>query len=472
MARRRFDRSAEVETVEDSAELARANASLSEEVAALRQANADLLQRNRELLSLQSAAAATSSSLDLQFVLETVTWEMANLLGIESCAVYEWNPDTNRIAVVAEYGSAGWWETGTEAKVYDLSANPFEERLLNERYALQMTASQPDIDPSGLAYLKESGIKSLLILPMVFQDRAVGLVKIRDRQEERTFSDYEISLAQALTSQAAGAIENARLYEQAKWEIAQRLLAEEKLEQYAAELERSNQELQQFAYVASHDLQEPLRMVTSYLQLLKQRYGGSLDSDADAFITFAVEGAKQMHQLIQGLLAYSRVGTHGGPFQRTDSQAILAKALANLELAIQESGAEVTSDPLPTVTADGMQMGQLLQNLIGNAIKFTRGRSPRIHVSAEQRDTGEEAAHWCFSIQDNGIGIARQHAERVFQIFQRLHTREECPGTGIGLALCKRIVERHGGRIWFESEPGQGTTFYFTLPEGSQDLDW
>jgi signal transduction histidine kinase len=458
--------------VEHSAELAKENARLSEELSALRQANADLLQRNRELLSLQSAAAATTSSLDLQFVLETVTWEMAHLLGIESCAVYEWNPDTNRVSVLAEYGSAGWWEMGTEAKIYALSASPFEERLLHERYALQMTAGQPDIDPSGLAYLEQTGIKSLLILPMVFQDRVLGLVKIRDRREKRTFSDYEISLAQALTSQAAGAIENARLYEQAKWEIAQRLLAEEKLERYATELERSNQELQQFAYVASHDLQEPLRMVTSYLQLLKQRYGGRLDPDADDFITFAVEGAQRMHQLIQGLLAYSRVGTHGGPFQRTDVQAVLDKVLANLEVAIQESGAKVTSDPMPTVTADAMQMGQLLQNLISNAIKFTRGRSPRIHIGAQRRQSSEGIEHWRFSIQDNGIGIERQHASRVFQIFQRLHTRDECPGTGIGLALCRRIVERHGGRIWFESEPGKGTTFYFALPESSQDPDW
>ncbi len=235
---------------------------------------------------------------------------------------------------------------------------------------------------------------------------------------------------------------------------------EDRVRQRTAELERSNQELQQFAYVASHDLQEPLRMVTSYLQLLKRRYQGRLDSDADEFIAFAVDGATRMHHLINDLLAYSRVGTRGQPFEPTDCQVIFDQVVTNLKIAIEEGGATVTHDPLPRVMADGSQLAQLLQNLIGNAIKFRDHRPPHVHVSAERRDGG-----WQIAVRDNGIGIEPQYVERIFLIFQRLHTRAEYPGTGIGLAICKKIVERHAGRIWVESQPGQGATFYFTLPD-------
>jgi signal transduction histidine kinase len=235
------------------------------------------------------------------------------------------------------------------------------------------------------------------------------------------------------------------------------------LERQKQELARSNAELQQFAYVASHDLQEPLRMVTSYVQLLERRYRGQLDADADDFIAFAVDGAARMQQLIKGLLVYSRVGTHAQPLQSTDCQVVLARALTDLQVAMDESDAVVTHDPLPTVMADATQLGQLFQNLVGNAIKFRDNRCPEIHVGAERREDG----YWLFSVRDNGIGVEPEYAERIFLIFQRLHTRDEYPGTGIGLAICKRIVERHGGRIWVASEPGQGATFYFTIPDQS-----
>jgi light-regulated signal transduction histidine kinase (bacteriophytochrome) len=262
-----------------------------------------------------------------------------------------------------------------------------------------------------------------------------------------------------LANQAATAIENARLYEQAQQEIAVREEAEKTLEGYAAELERSNQELQQFAYVASHDLQEPLRMVTSYLQLLERRYKGKLDESADDFIHFAVDGANRMRELIQGLLAYSRVGTQGQPLEEIACEEVVAQVLDDLQVAIGESDATMTCDPLPVVMADPIQLGQLFQNLIGNALKFRGERPPEIHVGSEQK--GDE---WLLWVRDNGIGMEPQYIERIFVIFQRLHTRDEYPGTGIGLAVCKRIVERHGGRIWVESEPGQGSTFFFTLP--------
>jgi PAS domain S-box-containing protein len=236
-------------------------------------------------------------------------------------------------------------------------------------------------------------------------------------------------------------------------------LQAQRLEHYAAELERSNEELEQFAYVASHDLQEPLRMVTSYLALIERRYKGQLDPDADEFIGFAVDGAARMHELIRGLLEYSRISTQGEPFEPTDSQAVLEVVLDNLQVAIRESGARVTHDLLPTIEADPTQFARLLQNLVSNAIKFRTARAPEIHVGAERQ--GQE---WVFSVRDNGIGIAAEYYERIFVIFQRLHARDEYPGTGIGLSICRRIVERHGGRMWVESEAGSGSTFLFAIP--------
>jgi len=232
-----------------------------------------------------------------------------------------------------------------------------------------------------------------------------------------------------------------------------------KSELRTSELERSNQELQQFAYVASHDLQEPIRMVASYTQLLAKRYKGKLDSDADEFIAFAVDGATRMQVLINDLLAYSRVGTRGKEFEMTNCDAILENTLVNLQKAVEESGTKVTHDPLPTVMADDVQFIQLFQNLIGNAIKFHGKDLSLIHISAERNDS-----KWLFSVRDNGIGIDQDYADRIFVIFQRLHGRGEYPGTGIGLAICKKIVERHDGHIWVESEPGVGSTFYFTIP--------
>ncbi len=242
-------------------------------------------------------------------------------------------------------------------------------------------------------------------------------------------------------------------------EITERKCTEVKLNETLKELERSNNELEHFAYVASHDLQEPLRMVSSYVKLLQKRYKGNLDSDADEFIHFAVDGANRMQGLINGLLSYSRVGTKGKPFEPIESEKVFKNATDNLKVSIEESGAIITHDPLPTVIADASQMIQLMQNLIGNGIKFKSDGIPQINISAAKM--GNE---WQFSVSDNGIGINPKDQERVFQIFQRLHSRDEYLGTGIGLAVCKKIVERHGGRIWVESEPGQGSTFYFTIP--------
>jgi len=235
--------------------------------------------------------------------------------------------------------------------------------------------------------------------------------------------------------------------------------AEEALIQRTRELERSNAELQQFAYVASHDLQEPLRVVANFTQLLAERYASQLDDDAREFIAFAVGGAVRMQQLIQDLLAYSRVGTQGRVLEPVDCNEALGRAVSNLRIAVAENAALVSHEELPVIQADATQLVQLFQNLIGNGIKFRGANPPRVHISAVRK--GDD---WIFSVRDNGIGIEPQYAERIFALFQRLHRPEEFSGTGIGLTICKKIVERHGGKIRVESEPGHGSTFFFSIP--------
>jgi light-regulated signal transduction histidine kinase (bacteriophytochrome) len=247
-------------------------------------------------------------------------------------------------------------------------------------------------------------------------------------------------------------------------DITEQKKIEKELEEKAEDLVRSNRELQQFAYVASHDLKEPLRMVTTYVQMLDRRYGNTLDGDAKEYIKFAVEGSKRMYALVEDLLTYSRVETSVVPFEPVSMDQVMITALKDMGETIEKSGATVTATDLPEVHADLQQMVQLMENLIGNAIKFRREDSPQVRISARL-----EGHEWIFSVKDNGIGIGKEYQDKVFQMFQRLHTKEAYPGTGIGLAICKKVVERHGGRIWYESEQGVGTTFFFSLPEKAEE---
>jgi light-regulated signal transduction histidine kinase (bacteriophytochrome) len=242
-------------------------------------------------------------------------------------------------------------------------------------------------------------------------------------------------------------------------DISERKQAQALLTKRTTALERSNQELEQFAYIVSHDLQEPLRSIDGYLQLLERRYQGQIDAEADKFIDRSVAAAQRMHSLINDLLAYSRVSTRGKSFETTDCSLVLDRVLDNLAGSIEESCAEINYEALPVIKADPGQMSQLFQNLIGNAIKFRGDRPPLIEIKAEPAN-----GTWQFAVADNGMGLEPQHAERIFQVFQRLHSRTAYPGTGIGLAICQKIVERHGGHIWVESKPGEGSTFLFTIP--------
>jgi signal transduction histidine kinase len=299
--------------------------------------------------------------------------------------------------------------------------------------------------PPGLHSVDEP--LQLAVLPLILQDRLLGYLAL-DAANLAPDATIIRDLAQ-------------NLQRKRNEDLLARQAAE--LDHINRELSRSNTELEQFAYVASHDLQEPLRMVQSYMQLIQQRYRDKLDADAGEFFDFAIDGATRMRSLINDLLTYSRVGTRGKPFEPTDCNIALQKTLDNLKLAIEENHAVVTREALPEVTGDGGQLIQLFQNLIGNAIKFHGERTPQIGVTV-----GERGGQWVFAVRDNGIGIAPEYFDKIFKIFQRLHTRSEYPGTGIGLAVCKKIVERHGGQIWVESKAGEGTTFYFAMPKAGE----
>ncbi|MBD3884076.1 GAF domain-containing protein [Phormidium tenue FACHB-886] len=418
-----------------------------------KQAQEALQLQNQRTQLFAEVTLKIRQSLQLQEILQTAVTEVRQILNADRVLVYRlW---TNGMGSgVAEDVLPGF--PSVLGQTFPQEVFPPESARL---YTKGRIGTLTDVEgdkaiPSCLVgYLRQFKVQAKLVVPIMAKEELWGLLIAHQCSQPRQWQDAEAELLKQLADQIGIALTQAQLLEQ---EIRQR-----------QELARSNTELQQFAYIASHDLQEPLRMVTSYLQLLERRYKGKLDADADDFINFAVDGAIRMKTLITDLLLYSRVGTHGKAFEHIDSRLAVERALANLTLAIEESGATVLYDALPEVTADLSQLTQLFQNLISNAIKFRGEAPPIIQIAAQTHDQS-----WLFSVQDNGIGIEPQYAERIFVIFQRLHNRSEYPGTGIGLALCKKIVERHGGKIWIQSDPPQGTTFYFTLPKtGELDYD-
>jgi signal transduction histidine kinase len=327
------------------------------------------------------------------------------------------------------------------------------------------------------------GFTSLTVIPISYRDQTLGAIHMADSREA-FFAPATVEFLESISPLIGEAIHRFRAEEeiaryrdrleelvrqrtteleaanaQLQTEIAERQLADDNLRRTAEELARSNRDLEQFAYVASHDLQEPLRAVSGYIQLLQQRYADKLDEKASQYIDGAVDGAARMQKLITDLLTYSRVDTRGRNLEWTELSKVLNATLENLKVGIREANAKITLDPLPRLKVDPTQIAQLFQNLIGNAIKFRSEQAPEIHVGAKKCQDS-----WLFSVRDNGIGIDPQYTERIFMIFQRLHTRRKYPGTGIGLALCKKIIERHGGKIWVESCPETGSAFCFTLP--------
>lgn len=334
------------------------------------------------------------------------------------------------------------------------------------RINMQPTWELVSAEKSSLSQITiVTGIFTSLTLAFMVYFSQRARIKEREAQEinanlkasEEELKKYHEHLEELVETRTKEFVE---INKQLQFEITVRKAAEDAVEKHALDLERSNIELEQFAYVASHDLQEPLRIVAGYVQLLERRYKGKLDKDADEFIAYTVDAANRMQMLINDLLAYSRVGSKKKEFKPIDCGHILSLARKNLQAAIDERNASITFDPMPTIAADALQIEELFMNLIGNAIKYNRQIRPSVHISVIPMEN-----EWLFSIKDNGIGIDPKYFDRIFVIFQRLHAKNEYSGTGIGLAICKKIVENHGGRIWVESEPGKGSVFYFTIPD-------
>ncbi|MBD2524498.1 GAF domain-containing protein [Nostoc sp. FACHB-133] len=424
-----------------------------------KRADEELKRQNLRSQLFAEITLKIRESLQIDEILETTVTEVQKLLNADRVLIFRLEADGSG-TVIQEAVLPGWPVILGQNLNDTCFTEQYLERYRQGRVGAIEDIEAADIQPCHREFLQQFAVRANLVVPIIGRDRIWGLLLAHQCAAPRKWNNFETELLKQLANQIGIALSQAQLLEK---EIQQ-----------SQELVRSNAELEQFAYVASHDLQEPLRMVTSYLQLLERRYKNQLDANADQFITYAVDGARRMQTLINDLLNYSRVSTRGQPFKLVDCDVILQQAIANLQIAIADSQAIVTYDSLPEVMADTTQLTQVFQNLIGNAIKFCQNQQPQIHIGVAKPNPNSDeeslnsiplADEWLFSIRDNGIGLESQYAERIFIIFQRLHGRDKYPGTGIGLAICKKIIERHGGRIWVESKPGQGSTFYFTIPD-------
>ncbi|MEH2164538.1 MAG: GAF domain-containing protein [Nostoc sp.] len=419
----------------------------------------ELKRQNLRSLLFAEITLRIRDSLQIDEILQTTVTEVQKLLQADRVLIFRLESDGSG-TVVQEAVLPGWPVILGENLIDGCFKEKYIERYRQGRVSAMEDIQAAHVHPCYREFLQKFAVRANLVVPILVRDNIWGLLLAHQCAAPRQWNNFETELLQQLANQIGIALSQAQLLE--------------KETEQTQELARSNAELEQFAYVASHDLQEPLRMVTSYLQLLERRYKNQLDANADEFIAYAVDGARRMQTLINDLLNYSRLSTRGQPFKLVDCDVILQQAIANLKIAIADSQAIVTHDALPEVMADSTQLTQVFQNLIGNAIKFCQNQQPQIHIGVAKPNANLDgeglnsiplADEWLFWVRDNGIGLESQYAERIFIIFQRLHGRDKYPGTGIGLSICKKIIERHGGRIWVESKPGQGSTFYFTIPD-------
>lgn len=430
-----------------------------------KQTEAELKWQNLRSQLFAEISVKIRETLQISEILQTSVQEVQKLLQADRVLVFQLWPDGSG-TVEQEAVLPGWPVILGQNIIDPCFQQDYVEKYRQGRVSAIMDITQTDIQDCHREFLQQFGIKANLVVPILNAEGIWGLLIAHQCNAPRYWTHFEVDLLQQLANQMGIGLYQAQLLEQQT--------------RQSQELARSNAELENFAYVASHDLQEPLRMVTSYIQLLERRYKDQLDSTAEQFINYAVDGAQRMQNLINDLLNYSRVSTRGQPFVTVDCAVILQRVMTNLKIVMEETQAIITHDSLPVVTADPSQLTQVFQNLIANAIKFRQDVAPRIHigvatevgevVEAQKQKTSlpsstNSPSQWIFSVRDNGIGIENQYLDRIFLIFQRLHGRSKYPGTGIGLAICKKIIERHGGRIWVESEPGHGSVFYFTIPE-------
>ncbi|WP_226040946.1 ATP-binding protein [Natrinema sp. DC36] len=424
-------------------------AGIGRDISKRRERERELERRARQQQVVADLGQLALETDDLDELMHDATRQVATVLDNEYCKVLDLNEGTDELLLRQGVG----WTDGLvgEATVSAVEADSQAAYTLANDHPIVVEDLATESRFSGPELLRSHDVRSGISTIIGPADDPWGILGTHDTDSKR-FTEEDVTFVQSVANVLAEAIER-RQYQ-------------DELEALIDDLEESNKRLEQFAYAASHDLQEPLRMVSSYLTLIERRYGDELDEDGEEFLAYAVDGADRMRDMIDGLLEYSRVEMRGDPFEPVDLEAVLEDVRKNLQVKIEDQETEITTESLPRVEGDAAQLRQVFQNLVSNAIEYSGEEPARVHVSAERN-----GAEWTVSVADNGIGIEPDDQKRIFEVFHRLHSREKHAGTGIGLALCERIVERHGGEIWVDSEPGEGSTFSVTLPAVDEECD-